>query len=64
LESKTYVNGDIVIISGVERSLDTESGGGSSERSGLENNVLAGVRDRKQMSARGPFEAPVLQKSK
>jgi hypothetical protein len=60
------VNGDIVIVSGVERSLDTESGGGISERSCLQGNIFTAVRDRKQVSTfawngtRNPFKTPVL----
>ncbi len=55
----------MVIISGVERSLDTESGGGGrAERSCLQDHIFAGIRNGKQVSTRGPFKTPVLPKTK
>lgn len=56
----TYMDGDIIVISGVERSLNADDGVGVVVRSGLQDEVFAGIRDRKQMGSRGPFETPVL----
>ena len=65
MKMKTYVEGHIEVVSGVEWSLYTERRlGGTTGRSALENNVLADVRNRKQVSASCPFEAPILPKTR